>query len=500
MAAGSLLSDKDFQERRMYFLGIDIGSSFLKSYVLDLENKKVTAGGNIPTPPFTDRAPDGTELDPLCREIDIRALSHAVGALIDAAAEQYELAGVGFSVQMHGFMLFDPDGTPRTNYVTWQDLRGTTAGEEDGQSVLEELRSDAYALYFRENGVRLRPNHSVVPLLHYARQHEIPFGTQFAMIGDAVARMLTGTRAALHPTNAQSSGLYSVRENDWNLSLIKKLGLGHIDFPEVRDTKEPVAVYHSKYGNIPLFAGLGDQQATVLGIGCAEDDMFINIATGGQVGYVTKDPSPGDYETRPYFDGSYIRTITQLPSGRTVNVLMRFIKHIGREVFGVKDDEASIEMRVWDFIDSTDYDRLRVAPMGMELSYFDPQGGMISGITGDNFSIENLIGSAYTEFAMQYAEKAMQLGLGSAGRKAEQDPGALDSAYTAPKIESLDGRPEKTGTVICTGGVIRKNKPLFAKLEAAMPLPCRISETKEDSMEGIMRYALWCLKGQDIFK
>ena len=38
----------------MYFLGIDIGSSFLKSSVLNLSDRRVEESGSLPTPPFAD--------------------------------------------------------------------------------------------------------------------------------------------------------------------------------------------------------------------------------------------------------------------------------------------------------------------------------------------------------------------------------------------------------------------------------------------------------------
>ena len=41
----------------MYFLGIDIGSSFLKSSVLNLSERKIEASGSLPTPPFAELPP-----------------------------------------------------------------------------------------------------------------------------------------------------------------------------------------------------------------------------------------------------------------------------------------------------------------------------------------------------------------------------------------------------------------------------------------------------------
>ncbi len=461
----------------MKFLGIDVGSTFLKSSILDLETGEVLEAASAPTPAFAETDPAGNPLGQGRREIPMDRLAQAVKALIDAAAEKYPIAGVTFSVQMHGGMLLRPDGTPVTNYISWQDTRGTIAGE-NGISVLEELRGSEYKDYFEENGVLLRPNHSVVAFTHYARENGIAPGTCFAMIGDALTWMLTGTRAFIHPTNAASSGMYSLRRGQWNRELLRKLGLGGLSLPEVKAAREPAGIYKAANGNeIPLYAALGDQQASVLGIGTRAGDVFINIGTGGQIGYAANEPLPGPYETRPYFDGCFIRTITQLPSGRTINILMEFLKSIGRDVFGAEAAEntapegaaaetPSLEERIWKYIDSIDFENIGSEPLTMDFSYFDPEGGMVGGIKSENFTIANLIRSAYLAIAREYASHSADLAI------------PADAA----------------GEAVCTGGVIRKNKPLFRCIEQVFPRPCRIAACTDDSMTGLLIYGKWCVE------
>ncbi|MBE5996124.1 MAG: hypothetical protein E7240_02065 [Lachnospiraceae bacterium] len=465
----------------MKFLGIDVGSTFLKSSVLDLEEGKVRGAAGAPTPAFAEADLQGRKLDPARKEIPMGALAEAVKNLIDEAVIKDGISGVVFSVQMHGCMLFDPEGKPLTNYISWQDTRGVMPGD-NGISVLEELRGAAWKPYFEENGVLLRPNHSVIPLTHYLRENGIAPGTQFAMIGDALMRMLTGKRAPVHPTNAASSGMYSLLREEWNRELLTKLGLDVLDMPEVRDTREAAAVYTAPDGTeIPLYAALGDQQATVLGIGTGAGDVFINIGTGGQIGYCAAEPVPGPYETRPYFGGNFIRTVTQLPSGRTINVLTRFLKSIlepmGTVLYGAGEsmgtvfDGADLEKAVWDYIDSLDFEKIDGDPLGLDFSFFTPEGGAVENITDSNFTAGNLIRSTYLAFAKAYTDHISDLNI--------------------PENEYAE--------VVCTGGVVRKNRPLMRCMQDAFSGKCRIADCTDDSMEGLLRFAKWCVRGEHIF-
>ena len=458
----------------MKFLGIDVGSSFLKSSLLDLDEGKVMEASGAPTPAFAKTDLAGRPLGEGCREIPIADLTAAVKELIDRAAEEEGITGVVFSVQMHGFMLFSPEGEPLTNYISWQDTRGVMPGP-GGLSVLEELRGAAWKPYFEEDGVLLRPNHSVIPLTHYARENGIAPGAQFAMIGDALMRMLTGERAPVHPTNAASSGLYSLSRSAWNNALLSALGLAGLDMPQVDASPKAAAVYKAASGKeIPLYAALGDQQATVLGIGTGAGDVFINIGTGGQIGYCASEPLPGPYETRPYFGGNFIRTITQLPSGRTINVLTGFLGSV-LDAFGQTGEndgpKGTVPVdtdRIWDYIDHLDFSRISEAPLAMDFSFFNPEGGAVSGIKDSNFTLDNLIRSTYLSFAQAYAENI--------------------AALRIPENEYAE--------VVCTGGVVRKNKPLFHCLENAFGGKCRIASCTDDSMEGLLKYAKWCVGGE----
>jgi xylulokinase len=73
------------------------------------------------------------------------------------------------------------------------------------------------------------------------------------------------------------------------------------------------------FGGSPVFTPVGDQQASLLGVGLREDEVAVNVGTGGQVARILREFSYGThYQTRPYFEDLFLATITHLPAGRLV--------------------------------------------------------------------------------------------------------------------------------------------------------------------------------------
>ena len=133
-----------------------------------------------------------------------------------------------------------------------------------------------------------------------------------------------------------------------------------------------------------------------------------------------------------------------------------------------------IEAAVWDYIDHLDFDKAEGEALQLDFSFFDPDGGSVSNITDGNFTIANLIRSTYLAFAKAYADNS--------------------AALNIPEPD------KEKGEVVCTGGVIRKNRPLFRCIENAFPGKCRIAECSDDSMEGLLRFARWCVYGEEILE
>src|SRR5258706_8268790 len=100
----------------MRYLAIDLGSSFIKGAVLDLDARSFAHVRRLPFPgPIAG-------LPPLHFEIDPRQIVAATRALIDdLARDAPDCAGIVICSQMHGLVLMDARGEPASNTITWRD-------------------------------------------------------------------------------------------------------------------------------------------------------------------------------------------------------------------------------------------------------------------------------------------------------------------------------------------------------------------------------------------
>ena len=440
----------------MLLLGIDIGSSFIKLWVMDLDSGSAVFERSSSTPEFLDTT--GPK-----REIPMQKLISLVKKMINEALSLYAVEGIGLSVQMHGFELFNNRGA-LNDFVSWQDMRAV--GVDGRQDIAASLRSIAGDYLFRRNGVELRNSHSICPLYHLLREKDLYEPCNFAMMGDSLIRHLTGNIVPIHPTVAASSGLYDLEKEDWNHELIALLSLDHICFPKVSMEREASTYYNFNGRLIPIYTAVGDHQAAVLGSGAMDGDVVINIGTGGQISFVDNALSFDDnYETRPFFSGRTLRALTQLYSGRALDVLMKLVLDVGQNVYGL-NTEAGPEL--WEKINDLAQEaekNLLDRELEINMSFFNPEGGLIGDINTGNLRVANIFLAAYRNMAECYYRALKQLGL---------------------ETSSLN-------SIIGAGGVLHKTTLLQRLMAERFGLELKISPGSEDVMLGLLRLGRWHL-------
>lgn len=196
---------------------------------------------------------------------------------------------VFFSVQMHGYLLLK-DGKPVTNYISWRDKRGV--GTTPDFSLNEEY------------GTRIKPN---LPRLSLQLQ-EVDFD-EFCTLGSYLVRRFSGNNIT-HITDAASTGFYNVKKHE----------------ADICGFTLPRAEYSVKeagrYEESAIYTPVGDQQAAVLGAcGGVEnfDGYVLNLGTAAQICLVSDSFISGDFESRPYFGGKILCTVTGLPGGAAIS-------------------------------------------------------------------------------------------------------------------------------------------------------------------------------------
>lgn len=194
-----------------------------------------------------------------------------------------------FSVQMHGYVLLK-EGREATGYISWRDERG------------KDLPPD-FALT-EEYGVGIKPN-----LPRLSLQAQSVAADEFCTLGSYLVYRLTGKNTT-HMTDAAASGFYNVKT-------------GARDACRYRLPEAVCRVQEAgRYKDTVVFSPVGDQQASVLGAWKGMENAggyVLNLGTAAQLCCIAEGFAAGNFESRPYFGGNTLCTVTGLPGGEYIS-------------------------------------------------------------------------------------------------------------------------------------------------------------------------------------
>ena len=432
----------------MKFIGIDIGSSFIKGAALDLDSLTIAGGERLPFPPPI------AGLDPAFREFDPNEIVNVTRALLERLLDQApEASGIVICSQLHGLVLTTESGQPVSNVITWQDQRALQPFPGSNGSYFDEVNRRITLEERRQLGNEPRPGLPVCYLFWLAHNHRLPAKPAVAAsLPNFVVANLCGGAPKSDVTNAFAHGALDVTTLDWHRSVIAKLGLEPVHWPEIVAQGEVVG----QYRNRPVFAPVGDYHCSQVGAFLDPGELSINISTGSAVIQLARGCEMGDFQTRPWFDGRFLKTITHIPAGRALNALVRLLTELP-EAQGLKLRDP------WDYIleaaskiPATD---LRVDPA----FYFSATGdhGAITNVREENLTVGHLFHAAFAGMADNYARCAARI--------------APDKDWTR---------------LVFSGGVALKTPLLRQLICQRLGQSCRLAASEEDTLLGLLVLAL----------
>jgi xylulokinase len=115
---------------KLYFLGIDLGSSFVKASIIEADSGKVVGFGLSPVTemPMESPQPNWAEQDPeLWWTNVVRAVRTAIAKKPDIINS---IAAIGISYQMHGLVVVDKNQQVLRPSIIWCDSRAVQIGED----------------------------------------------------------------------------------------------------------------------------------------------------------------------------------------------------------------------------------------------------------------------------------------------------------------------------------------------------------------------------------
>ena len=328
-------------------LGIDLGTTTITALAVDAASGQILARSTA-----ANQAETTSASDKMCgrSEWDVRQIAVATCAGIRAAAQQLgerrrELAGIGLTGQQHGVVIVDGDLAPLTPFINWQDRRGDEQAPRSEKTYVRQARE-----LFGEDapsraGCRLATGYLAVTLFWLKLNNLLPSaGRAACFLVDYFAALLTGQVPATDATSGASSGVLDVASSDWDSNAIAALGLPRSLFPAVRPAGGLLGVLTGTMAEatglaagLPVFVGMGDNQASFLGsVARWGDAALVNVGTGGQVAaFASRYNYDPLLETRPFPRGGYLLVSAGLCGGGSYAVLERFFREVGAQLLGV---------------------------------------------------------------------------------------------------------------------------------------------------------------------
>jgi sugar (pentulose or hexulose) kinase len=390
----------------MPYIGIDLGTSFIKGAVLDLDRLCVGSAKRVPGPsPLAGLPSLHTEFSP---ESFVAATSQIIEELL---AEAPDCQGVLMCGQMGGLVLVSPQGKAISNYISWLDRRLLEPHPSVHSSWYGALLARLTPADWIDLGREIRPG-TPLSYLFWLKETggSIPVGLIAATLPDFVLARLCGTSPATHASNAV--GAINIRTGDWHFSLFERLGLGHVRWPALREIDEPAGEVRVAGHRLTCYSPVGDHPCALVGALLDFEELSLNISTGSQVSLRSRRPEPGDYQTLPFFDGQFLHRISNLPAGRALNALVGLLSELA-EAEGVTLHDP------WDYIGKAAAAKT-TSELRARLSFFPtPVGdsGSLTNIREENLTVGDLFRAAFMNMAENYHSSALRLSPGQSWRR-----------------------------------------------------------------------------------
>ncbi len=265
-----------------YLLGIDIGTSSVKTLVLQAENGATLASStqeypvNQPQPGYAEQNPaDWWQA----------TITTVRGAIAAASIASHDIVAIGLSGQMHGLVCIDNQHEVVRPAIIWADTRSKPQVDD----LLARVTPPEMAQY--------APGPPAAgfmgPTLMWLHTHEpqtLDQTTRVLLPKDYVRLCLTG-EIATDVSDAAATWLLDVKTGQWSDWLITTCGLDARYLPPIMPSATvagqitPIAAEQLGISaGIPVVAGCADQCAQALGHGLFEpESALVTIGTGGQV-------------------------------------------------------------------------------------------------------------------------------------------------------------------------------------------------------------------------
>lgn len=213
-----------------YYVGIDLGTSSVRAFMIDFDCKKsYVAGENydvlIPQLGYAEQDPQ------IWYEKTVCAIRRV---LSDSSVSPDDIVAISFSGQMHGLVALDAQGQPVMNVPIWMDQRS--------ESAIEEIYAKLGEAFVRENTQNRIATGFLLPSLYWLRTRQPEVYQRIAHVmlpKDYIKYRLSG-RIVTDYSDAAGSLAFDNCNLRWADALIDALDLRRDLFPECLASTEVI--------------------------------------------------------------------------------------------------------------------------------------------------------------------------------------------------------------------------------------------------------------------
>jgi len=335
-------------------------------------------------------------------EIDLHKISEQFKEIVKYYYSKYEIDNIFISSQMHGFALIDSENNPITDYISWKDER--CLNKIDGISSFDILSEKLGKKFLEKTGMNLRPCYPVFNLYHLLREKQMN-KKSFKVISlpDWLCLCDKKSLNLSHDTMIAGLGFYNIYEKCFDKEIIDLFNIFGVDinFNEVTTVVKLGGYIEINGKDIEIYTGFGDHQCAVFGAGNDEHSISLNLGTGSQIAMIN--PMNKNSEKRPFFNDELLSVITHIPSGRAFNTYINFLK------------EISSEKDYWQILSTIKLKEIKECNLNVNMAVFSSawnyeNGGNITNIDENNFTLRNFLTSLVKSYITQYEKGIETLG------------------------------------------------------------------------------------------
>ena len=326
----------------MYFLGIDVGTTHVKTCLLDQDLSLVRVALNEHD--LHDLPGIG-----LCYEPDfLWTLVQGQMESLLAEIDPQEVRGIGVTSMSEAGLPVDRDGCALYPIVPWNDIRSKAYGQE----LLEQF--GGYDL-FRRTGIIYHPKYSVSRMMYLRFEHPDIFSQMHCWLSvtDFILNRLCGS-FVMDESQACRTLLYDIRNHCWDPDLVEAAGMAG-KLPQVIGMGESAGILRreisSRFGmrrDVVAVSGGQDHLCAAIAVGDGAKTTVINSMGTSEVYFGLSDAPRLDmaaYEAclnqGCFADGRYY-WIANIPgSGASIEWLRQILSvqgDVGYAVFSGDDE------------------------------------------------------------------------------------------------------------------------------------------------------------------